>query len=199
LNTDIELLKVQILADYYHTQLNLWISYYLTGSIGLGIALITFVFEFHLALLIYYVLLVAIAIPIICRIRGLNKEYSERVNFIDDLLRRVENGESLESLSELEKKKKPKEKKVNTMGDKEKETRESFQQAFLLLCGLFIGLIAGTVGGTWGTLYFEYVIKGDTSPSITNNFRIWSIVLVVIGVALIIAMMVFYKMAKAKE
>jgi hypothetical protein len=80
------------------------------------------------------------------------------------------------------------------MGDKKKETREFFQQAFWLFYGVFIGFIAGIMGGTWGTLYFEYVIKRDTS--LAYWFLDFSLALVALYVILGIGTMVCYKKAK---
>ena len=117
MNRDVELLKVQILADYYHTQFNLVLSFLLTGVIALAIALMTLVYEGHINLLVYYILLVCIAVPFSYGLRTISKDYSENLDKIDDLLKQVEIGEPLPSLKELKKmnngKPKPKEKEKN--------------------------------------------------------------------------------------
>jgi len=105
MNRDVELLKVQILADYYHTQFNLVLSFLLTGVITLAIALMTLVYEGHINLLIYYILLACIAVLFSYELHTISKDYSENLDKIDDLLKQVEVGESLPSLKDLKKKK----------------------------------------------------------------------------------------------
>ena len=105
MNRDVELLKVQILADYYHNQANLGLSLLITGSIALTIALMTLLYEGHINLLIYSISLGIIMIVFGYWSRKTNNRYSEDLDKIDDLLKQVEIGEPLPSLKELKKEK----------------------------------------------------------------------------------------------
>jgi uncharacterized membrane protein len=106
MNRDIEILKIQVLADYYHNQSNLALSFTLTALIALAIALMTLVYEGRISLEVYYLSLAVIFAFFSYELYTLNKRYSEYLDRIDDLLRQVENGKVLPSLKELRKMKK---------------------------------------------------------------------------------------------
>ena len=104
MNRDVELLKVQILADYYHTQSNLTLSFLLTCLIALTIAFMTLLIEGHINLLTYYILLAVIVILFYYWLRKTNNRYSKNLDKIGDLLKQIEIGEPLPSLKELKEK-----------------------------------------------------------------------------------------------
>jgi len=101
MNRDIEILKIQVLADYYHNKSSSALSFMLTALITLAITFMALVYEGHLSLPVYYILLAAIIGFFFYELHTLNKQYSKYLDKIDDLLRRVENGEVLPSLKEL--------------------------------------------------------------------------------------------------
>lgn len=109
---NIELQKIQVLADYYHVQFTLSLSTYITLLITFTVALWTLLSEGHLPLLVYYILLVVVGVFVYYEVKSANKRYTEDLSNIDDLLRQVENGEVLPSLSELKKMKRPKPKSL---------------------------------------------------------------------------------------
>jgi len=109
LNRDIELLKTQILADYYHNQFTTNLSFLLSGFLTFAAALFVLVVEGHLTLIEYYGFLFVIVIPFGYWIYSTRKTYSENLDSIDSLIEQVENNKPLPSLKEL-KKKQPKDK-----------------------------------------------------------------------------------------
>ncbi|HLE75771.1 MAG TPA: hypothetical protein VI864_06990 [Candidatus Bathyarchaeia archaeon] len=64
------------------------------------------------------------------------------------------------------------------------------EQVFLLFYAAIIGIVAGVWGNLWATLFFEYVIKSDTS--LVLYFWIATIILIVI-VAILVWAMVKYR------
>jgi len=108
LNREIELQKIQVLADYYHSQFTLYLSFFITFLITFTVAVMTLVYEGRMTLLVYYISLFIVGGFVFYEVLSANRRYSENLNNIDDLLRQVENGEALPSLSELKKMKKPK-------------------------------------------------------------------------------------------
>jgi hypothetical protein len=104
LNRDTELLKIQILADYYHNHFTTNLTFLLSGFLTLAGAVFVLVFEGHLTPLGYYISLIIIVIPISFWIYSTGKTYSKNLNRIDSLLEQVENNEPLPSLKELRKK-----------------------------------------------------------------------------------------------
>jgi Ca2+/Na+ antiporter len=103
LNRDAELLKIQILADYYHNKFTLMLSFLMTGLIGFAIAVLTLVFEGRITLVGYYLYLVVIFVPFSYWIYTNGKEYSENLNNVEGLLEQVDNGVALPSIRELKK------------------------------------------------------------------------------------------------
>jgi hypothetical protein len=118
-NRDIDLLKIQILAESYHTLFNTRLSFLLTAFIALLVAFITLVIGGQINFLAYYVAVVLISIPISYWIRQTTKHYSENLDRIDDLFTGVENGETLLSLKVLRKTKTLDESILKQIGKKE--------------------------------------------------------------------------------
>ena len=81
------------------------------------------------------------------------------------------------------------------MPSERKRTFSLYEQAFLLLYGVFIGLIAGVWGNLWSTLYYEHIIKGDAS--LTTQF--WLSSLIFIAIILILSVMMIHFYGKMKE
>jgi hypothetical protein len=104
LNRDTELLKIQILADYYHNHFTTNLSFLLSGFLTFAAALFVLVFEGRLTLEGYYIYLIVIVVPLGFWIYSTRKTYSKNLDSIDGLLEQVENNEPLPSLEELKKK-----------------------------------------------------------------------------------------------
>jgi hypothetical protein len=101
MNRDVEILKIQVLADYYHNRSNLLLSFILTVFITFSITFMTLSYEGHISLPVYYVSLGAVFVLVFYGLYTLDKGYSKWLDRIDDLLRQVEKGEVLPSLREL--------------------------------------------------------------------------------------------------
>jgi FtsH-binding integral membrane protein len=103
MNRDLEILKIQVLADYYHNRSNLLLSFILTAFVTFTIALMTLVYEGHISLPVYYLSLGIVLICVFYGLYTLEKRYSKCLDRIDSLLKQVEKGELLPSLKELRK------------------------------------------------------------------------------------------------
>jgi hypothetical protein len=104
LNRDTELLKIQILADYYHSQYTTNLSFYLTGFLTMAAAVFVLVVEGHISPILYWIYLFVIALPFGYWSYSTRKTYSKNLNGIDGLIEQVENNKPLPSLKELKKK-----------------------------------------------------------------------------------------------
>jgi hypothetical protein len=105
-NKDAELLKIQIMADYYQANFS-FVGSIVTGAfIGLFVVAITLRFENVLDIISYSVFLVIVTVFSLYYALKTIKSYHSDLEKIDDLFTRVENGETLPSIAELRKMKK---------------------------------------------------------------------------------------------
>lgn len=105
-NKDADLLKIQIMADYYQVGFS-FVGSIVTGVfVGLFVVAITLRFENVLDMISYLVLLGIVAVFFLYYALRAIKSYHSDLEKIDDLFTRVENGETLPSIAELRKKKK---------------------------------------------------------------------------------------------
>jgi len=105
MDKEIELMKVQVLADYYRTFHTMMVSFVLAAFAAVLVALSAFVFfEGSMALGAYFLALVLLVVLTLYGLTIAHNRYSRDLNKIDDLLKRVENGETLSSLRELKNK-----------------------------------------------------------------------------------------------
>jgi hypothetical protein len=108
LNEEVELLKVKVLADYFHNWFRFLCSAIASGLVGLAVALVSLYFQQRLTYLDYIVSLVVLFVMafsafVLIAIRPYRADLSK----IDALLMQVEKGESLPSLRELRKMREP--------------------------------------------------------------------------------------------
>ena len=107
-NKDSDLLKIQILADYYQASFSFLGSIVSGALIGLLVVAITLRFENVFSDIGYYVFLGIICPFFLFYGRRTYRSYYSDLEKIDKLFIRVQNGETLPSITELMKKKKKK-------------------------------------------------------------------------------------------
>jgi hypothetical protein len=105
-NKDSDLLKIQILADYYQASFSFLGSIVSGAFIGLLVVAITLRLENVLGDITYYLFLGAIVVFFVFYGRGEYRSYHSGLEKIDKLFIRVQNGETLPSITELMKEKK---------------------------------------------------------------------------------------------
>lgn len=105
-NKDSDLLKIQILADYYQASFSFLGSLVSGILIGLIVVAITLRLENVLADLSYYVFLGVVLLFFLFYGRKIYRNYHSDLEIIDNLFIRVQNGETLLSITELRKIKK---------------------------------------------------------------------------------------------
>jgi hypothetical protein len=101
MNKDVELLKVQILADFYHTRISSWFSLFASILIAFSIVITTLFYERYIDPITYEVAICAFVAFFFLRLWMLSKQYSRDIDRLDDLLKRIENGKPLPPLREL--------------------------------------------------------------------------------------------------
>jgi hypothetical protein len=112
-NKDSDLLKIQILADYYQASFNFLGSVVSGALIGLLVVAVTLRLENVLADISYYLLLGVILFFFLLYGRRTYGAYHSDLEKIDNLFIRVQNGETLPSITELRKIKKKRNKDRN--------------------------------------------------------------------------------------
>jgi hypothetical protein len=105
-NKDSDLLKIQILADYYQASFSFLGSIASGALIGLLVVAITLRFENVFSDISYYVFLGVILLFGLFYGTKTYRSYHSDLEKIDNLFIRVQNGETLPSITELRKKKK---------------------------------------------------------------------------------------------
>jgi hypothetical protein len=100
-NKDIDLMKIQVLDSSFHSWFTFRASILASGIIGLLILVTTLYYEKIFDALAFYVSLVIIAISMSGVIYFLWKNLGEHLDFMNDLLMKVEKGEQLPPLTEL--------------------------------------------------------------------------------------------------
>jgi hypothetical protein len=105
-NKDADLLKIQILADYYQASFNFLGSFVSGALIGLFVVAITLRLENVLGDIGYYIFLGLIVLFFLIFGTRTYRSYHSDLKKIDNLFTRVQNGETLPSITELRKIKK---------------------------------------------------------------------------------------------
>jgi predicted transporter len=105
-NKDSDLLKIQILADYYQASFSFFGSVVSGAIIGLLVVAITLRLENVFSDITYYIVLGVILIFASFYITRIYRSYHSDLEKIDNLFIRVQNGETLQSITELRKMKK---------------------------------------------------------------------------------------------
>lgn len=108
---DIELAKVQVLADYFHSQFNVGATTLMSITIGIFLLFLTLYYQNVFSL--YICLISTLSIFLFVRFYGvnyINKSYTESLEIVEWAFNQVEKGEPLPSINELRKKKITKEK-----------------------------------------------------------------------------------------
>lgn len=104
MNRDTEVLKLQILADYYHSEFTSFFSYLFTLIIGFSLFILTVYFEgiipIELTLIFAVIGFIVFAVGLFL----FRREYHKNLDRIDKLIQQVNRGEPLPSLRELRKK-----------------------------------------------------------------------------------------------
>ena len=105
-NKDSDLLKIQILADYYQASFSFLGSIISGALIGLLVLAVTLRFENVFGDISYYVFIGAIMLVFLFFGTRTIRSYHSDLEKIDNLFIRVQNGETLPSITELRKIKK---------------------------------------------------------------------------------------------
>lgn len=105
-NKDSNLLKIQILADYYQASFSFLGSIVSSAFIGLLVVAITLRLENVLVDISYYLILAIVAFFALFYGTRIYRSYHSDLEKIDNLFIRVQNGETLPSITELRKMKK---------------------------------------------------------------------------------------------
>ena len=125
MNKDIELLKIQILADYWQARFNFAYSLLIAGFVGLLILLLTIYYEGKVdAVSLTVGSLALYAILGIFGMWFIEKRQAEYLNLIEKLLSQIEKAEPLPSLIELKRMKEIKLKKPKKRKKMKKERNE---------------------------------------------------------------------------
>lgn len=126
MNRDIDLLKIEILADYWQAKISFANSVLIAGFVGLLVLLLTIYYEGKIdAISLTIGSLALYAILGIFGIRFIEKRHVEYMRRIEKLLRKIEEGEPLPSLVELKKMKEIKETKEAKKNEETKEREEN--------------------------------------------------------------------------
>ena len=104
MNRDTELLKIQVYAGYWHSQFRSRISYVFGAIIAVYVSLMGLFLQKTIDLLTYYLALFVGAPIFLIFLWSVYRDYHRNLDRIDELIQRVNNGESLPSLRELRKK-----------------------------------------------------------------------------------------------
>jgi hypothetical protein len=106
MNRDTELLKIQILADYYHSRFTTQASFLYGFIIAWGITFIALFYQKNIDMVIYTFSLSVGFIALGYFLYYAFKDYSKKLNSVDELIAEVNKGEVLPSLEELKREKK---------------------------------------------------------------------------------------------
>lgn len=103
MDKDIELQKIQTLDSNSQTWFNLVGSIVASAFIGLIITFITLYYEGLVNLVIYSIGFGAVYVAMYFSLKFMNKRSNEHLEYIDGLYAKIEKGEALPSLMELQK------------------------------------------------------------------------------------------------
>lgn len=101
-NKDADLLKIQILADYYQAQFS-YVASIVAGVIA-GLLIADIGIYFSLGQFAFDLWLIAVFVALIWYSGIINNGYHSDLENIDKLFIRIQNGETLESITELRRK-----------------------------------------------------------------------------------------------
>jgi len=104
LDRDTEILKLQVLADYYHSRFTSYASFCFGFIIAWFISFATLFFQRNIDAPTYYFGIFVGGIGIAMFLVSTLKEYHKNLNKIDKLIQCINQGEPLPSLEELRKK-----------------------------------------------------------------------------------------------
>jgi len=101
---DTEVLKIQVLADYYHSKFTSSASYVFGAIIAWAISFAILFFQHNIDIITFYSGIFVGAIGFSAILFYTYREYHTNLNKIDELIQQVNKGEPLPSLKELKKK-----------------------------------------------------------------------------------------------
>jgi hypothetical protein len=104
-NRDTELLKIQILADYYHSRFTTQASFLYGFIIAWGITFVALFYQKNIDMVIYTFSLLLGYTALGAFLYYAFKDYSKKLNSIDGLIVEVNKGVVLPSLKELKREK----------------------------------------------------------------------------------------------
>jgi len=105
LKRDTEILKIQVLADYYHSRFTSSASYVFGAIIAWIISFAVLFFQHNIDIITFYFGIFVGAFGFSVILFRTFREYHKNLNKIDELIQCVNQGEPLPSLKELRKKK----------------------------------------------------------------------------------------------
>lgn len=101
MDRDTEILKIKILADYYHSKYNNSATYIFSITIAFSIALMTLLFQKKFELENYFIGIGIITAFLFILLFIAHRNYMKNLDRIDELLQQVNKGEVLPPLREL--------------------------------------------------------------------------------------------------
>ena len=106
MNREVELLKIQIFADYCHTDFTFRSSIGVSGFVGLLLVTVGLVYQNLISLVVYYLTLVIVLIFFSVILSKTYKDYHTNLDQIQVFFTQLEKNESLPTLREMRKAKK---------------------------------------------------------------------------------------------
>jgi hypothetical protein len=104
LDKDTECLKIQIIADYYHSTFTAYVSFLFSLVIVWYFTLLTLTFEGCVPFEFFLIFLATGFMPLLVMPFIVTRKYGKKLDKIDKLIQLVNKGELLPSLKELRKK-----------------------------------------------------------------------------------------------
>jgi uncharacterized membrane protein YbhN (UPF0104 family) len=101
LNQEVEFLKIQVLANYYHSQFTILASFSFSITIAWLVILITLLFQEVISPETYFSGIIFVIAVLMSALFFIRMEYHKNLDKIDKLLHRLEKREPLPSLKEL--------------------------------------------------------------------------------------------------
>jgi hypothetical protein len=103
LNRDIELLKIQVYADYCHTTFTFRTSVLVSGFVGLLLVILGLTYQGLMLLYVYYLTSAATLIVFYANLATVFRNYHNSLDQIQAFMNQLEIGESLPALREMRK------------------------------------------------------------------------------------------------
>lgn len=108
MDREIDLLKIQIHADYCQANFIFLSSIVVSVFAGLFLVFVALVYQGLMSWYVYYLSIAVVTVFFFIELRRILKEYHNDLDQIQDLLSQVEKNESLPTLKEMRKKQKKK-------------------------------------------------------------------------------------------